>query len=408
MTDPSTAASSPANGTPAVAPRSAPLEGVLVADFSRVLAGPYASMFLADFGAEVIKIERPGAGDDTRSWGPPWTPVASSYYESMNRTKQSVTLDLYNAEDLAIARTIAERADVLVENFMSGTMERFGLDYATLREVNPGLVYASVTGFGSSGGAALPGYDFLVQAVGGLMSITGEPDGQPLKVGVALVDVMTGKDAAIGILAALRAKEVTGLGQRIEVNLLSTILGALVNQASGALASGVAPGRMGNRHPSVVPYETIQCSDVPLAVACGNDGQFRRFMQVLGLPELITDERFATPSARVDHRDELIAEMGRVLSTNTAAYWEEAFTRAGLAAGRIGNILEAIDRARALGLDPTYEVGEGRPPQVRNPILFSDHTPRRDMPPPRLGEHDTVIRARFAPASATQATQDTP
>lgn len=374
-----------------------PLQGIVVADFSRVLAGPYASMFLADLGATVIKIERPGSGDDTRSWGPPWTDVASSYFESVNRSKQSVTLDLANAADLAIARTIAERADVLVENFKAGGLDRYGLGYQSLRERNPGLVYASITGFGSAAGASLPGYDFLVQAVGGLMSITGEPDGEPVKVGVALVDVLTGKDATIGILAALRARELSGLGRRVEVNLLSSLLGSLVNQASGYLATGLAPGRMGNQHPSITPYETLDCSDVPLAVACGNDAQFTRLVRVLGQPELAADQRFSTNADRIANRKALIVALEAVLAEDTAAHWEERLVRAGLAAGRVGDIGAAIERAQSLGLEPTYEIGDGRPAQVRNPITFSDHVPRRDLPPPRLGEHDQMIRERYGP-----------
>lgn len=381
--------------TTGASPATAPLEGIVVADFSRVLAGPYASMFLADLGATVIKIERPGQGDDTRSWGPPWTAIASSYFESVNRSKLSVTLELKDPSDLAIARRIAEQADVLVENFKAGTLDRYGLDYQTLSQVNPGLVYASVTGFGSAEGASLPGYDFLVQAVGGLMSITGEPDGEPLKVGVALVDVLTGKDAAIGILAALRGREITGTGQRIEVNLLSSLLGSLVNQASGALATGRAPGRMGNRHPSITPYETLACADAPLAVACGNDGQFARLTTVLGCPGLAADPRFATNAERVAHREELRRALESALSTDTAAHWEELLVSAGLAAGRIADIPQAIDRARRLGLDPVYDVGEGRPAQIRHPILYSGHVPRRDLPPPRLGEHDAIIRERY-------------
>lgn len=376
---------------------SAPLAGIVVADFSRVLAGPYASMFLADLGATVIKIERPGTGDDTRAWGPPWTCVASSYFESVNRSKLSVTLDLADAQDRAVARRMAERADVLVENFKTGTLDRYGLGYSALQSVNPGLVYASVTGFGSAGGASLPGYDFLVQAVGGLMSITGEPGGEPLKVGVALVDVLTGKDATIGILAALRAREVTGRGRRIEVNLLSSLLGSLVNQASGTLATGQSPGRLGNRHPSITPYETLNCADAPLAIACGNDGQFARLVATLGIPGLAADPRFLTNADRVAHREELVAALESALATDTAARWEAALVSAGLAAGRVGTIAEAIERARALGLDPTYEVGPGRPAQVRHPILYSDHVPRRDLPPPTLGQHSDVIRQRFGP-----------
>ncbi len=268
----------------------APLEGLLVADFSRVLAGPFATMYLADLGATVVKVERPGSGDDTRAWGPPWTEHTSSYFESVNRSKLGLTLDLADPADQAMARELARRADILVENFRPGTLDRMGLGYeqvrdgdpATGRPANPGIVYASITGYGSGAGASIPGYDFVVQAVGGLMSITGEPDAPAQKVGVALVDVLTGKDAVIGILAGIAARARSGEGVRVEVDLLSSLLGALVNQASGYLATGTPPQRMGNRHPSIAPYETLACADGQLAVACGNDGQFRRLAAAVG------------------------------------------------------------------------------------------------------------------------------
>jgi crotonobetainyl-CoA:carnitine CoA-transferase CaiB-like acyl-CoA transferase len=231
---------------------SSPLDGVLVADFSRVLAGPLATATLADLGATVIKVERPGTGDDTRHWGPPWTANSSSYFECANRSKQSVELDLAQEGDRRLALELARRADVVVENYRDGTLIRKGLSYEQVSVTNPGVVYASITGFGSRGGRGLPGYDFLVQAAGGLMSITGDP-AQPMKAGVALVDVLTAKDAVIGVLAALRAREATGAGQRVEVNLLSSLLSSLVNQASAYLATGTSPGRMGNQHPSIAP-----------------------------------------------------------------------------------------------------------------------------------------------------------
>ncbi len=260
--------------------RTGPLQGILVADFSRVLAGPLATATLADLGATVIKVERPGAGDDTRHWGPPWTQNSSSYFEAANRSKRSVELDLADEDDRALAVELAGRADVVVENFREGTLARKGLGYEQVSAANPGVVYVSVTGFGSAGGAALPGYDFLVQAVGGLMSITGTPE-EPTKVGVALVDVLTAKDAVIGTLAALRHRDATGHGQRVEVNLLSSLLGSLANQASAYLATGTPPGRMGNQHPSIAPYETLAAKDGQLAVCCGNDRQFAALARVL-------------------------------------------------------------------------------------------------------------------------------
>lgn len=369
-----------------------PLDGLLVADFSRVLAGPLATTYLADLGATVIKVERPGSGDDTRSWGPPWTGNSSSYFESANRSKKSVTLDLGDPDDRHLASTLAGRADVLVENFRPGALDRHGLGYEQVAAANPGVVYCSVSGFGSGAGAALPGYDFLVQAVGGLMSITGDADGEPTKVGVALVDVLTAKDATLGILAALHARARTGRGQRVEVNLLASLLGALVNQAAGFLATGRPPGRMGNQHPSIAPYETLRCRDDLLALCCGNDGQFSRLTEVLGVPGLAADQRFATNPARVANRVELVRELEAVLGGETVAVWVQRLTAAGVPAGRVGTIADGIELARSLGLDPLVDVGPDVPPQIRHPVDYSDTPVTRYAAPPRLGEHDDEVR----------------
>ncbi len=376
-----------------------PLDGILVADFSRVLAGPLATMHLADLGATVVKVERPGGGDETRAWGPPWTDETSSYFECVNRGKYSVVLDLADEDGRSVAAQLARRADVVVENFRPGTPARFGLDYATVRRTNPGVVHCSISGFGSGAGADLPGYDFLIQAVGGLMSITGDPAGEPTKVGVALVDVLTGKDAVIGILAALRARERTGLGEHVEVDLLSSLLGGLVNQAAGYLATGVAPTRMANQHPSIAPYETLRCADGPVAVACGNDRQFRRLADVVGRPELADDDRFISNAARVLHRDELVSALEARLASAPAAVWEQRFTAAGVPAGLVGDISSAIDRSHRLGLDPLVDLGEGRVPQVRHPVRYSTNAVARAAAPPRLGEHTEQIR-RLLSASA--------
>lgn len=378
-----------------------PLTGVLVADFSRVLAGPLATMYLADLGATVVKVERPGRGDDTRAWGPPWTTHASSYFEALNRGKLSVAWDLSDPADLAKARELARRADVLVENFMTGTMDRFGLGYADVRAVNPGIVYASVTGFGSGAGASLPGYDFVAQAVGGLMSITGARDGEPQKVGVALVDVLTGKDATIGILAGLQKRADTGVGERIEVNLVSSLLGSLVNQASAYLATGVAPRAMGNAHPSIAPYEPLQCADTALAVACGNDGQFARLTGALGIPELATDPRYATNADRVANRADLVAALEERLRTDTAAHWEALILAAGVAAGPVNDLGAAFARARELGLAPTFPVGDDHPEQVRNPILFSGAALDGATAPPDVGEHTALVEDWLAGTDPT-------
>ncbi|GAA5076091.1 formyl-CoA transferase [Thermocatellispora tengchongensis] len=380
-----------------------PLDGVLVADFSRVLAGPLCTMTLADLGATVIKVERPGAGDDTRAWGPPWTAApqgSSTYFESVNRSKHSVALDLDDPGDLALARELARRADVLVENFKPGALERRGLGYAQVAEANPRVVYCSVSGFGGGAGAARPGYDFIAQAVGGLMSITGEADGEPMKAGVALVDVLTGKDAAIGVLAALAARERTGRGCRIEVNLLSSLLAALVNQAQGYLETGVPPRRMGNRHPSIAPYETLRCRDGLLAVACGNDGQFARFAAVLGEPGLAADERFATNAARVEHREELVAALEALLAAAGAAEWEERLAAVQVPAGRVGDLAAGFALAERLGLAPAAPPAPGRAPQVRHPVTYSADLVRPPQPPPGLGEHDAAVRAWLAAGPA--------
>jgi len=275
-----------------------PLSGVLVADFTRVLAGPYATMLFGDLGADIVKIENPLGGDDTRSWGPPFAAGESTYFQSVNRNKRSMTADLRDPRGLARVRELVRRADVLIENFRPGTMRTFGLSYDDVRTINPLLVYCSITGFGSGKGAALPGYDLLVQAVGGLMSVTGPTPDQPAKVGVALVDVLTGLHAAVGVLAALRARESTGQGELVEVNLLSTLLSSLVNQGAGYTAAGVVPGILGNRHPSIAPYEVFPTADRPMVVAVGNDRQFAALCAGLELPDLAIDPRFASTNSR--------------------------------------------------------------------------------------------------------------
>ncbi|MBS4100080.1 CaiB/BaiF CoA transferase family protein [Tsukamurella paurometabola] len=369
------------------------LDGIVVADFSRVLAGPLATVMLADLGADVVKVERPGAGDDTRAWGPPWTDRTSAYFESANRSKRSVELDLDDPGDRAVARELASRADVFVENFRTGSLDAKGLGYEDLVAVNPRLVYCSITGFGSGAGAELPGYDFLVQALGGLMSITGEPDGDPMKVGVALVDVLTAKDAVAGILAALYERERSGLGQRVEVNLLSSLLGSLANQGATFLATGAAPSRRGNSHPSIAPYETLRCRDGLLAVACGNDGQFARLAATIGAAELADDPRFASNPDRVRHRADLVRLLEARLEAQDAGEWARRLTAAGVPAGTVGDVASGFALAESLGLQPRIHVGDGAMDQVRNPIGFS-RTPVTDYRrPPAVGEHTEAVRA---------------
>ncbi|MEV1248404.1 CoA transferase [Nonomuraea sp. NPDC049750] len=362
------------------------LSGLLVADFSRVLAGPYATMLLADLGADVVKVERPGAGDDTRSWGPPHAGGVATYFLAVNRNKRSIALDLRDPADLEVARALAARADVLVENFKPGTMDRLGLGHDALREVNPGLVYCSITGFGAGKGADLPGYDLIAQAVGGLMSVTGEPDGPGTKAGVALVDVITGLHAGLGVLAALRHRDATGQGQRVSVSLLSSLLSALTNHASGYAAAGVVPKAMGNRHPSIVPYEVFQAADRPIVIAAGNDRQFRALCEVLGRADLADDPRFAANTGRVADREELVAELDRTLGTRTADEWFAALTPAGVPCGPINTLDAAFAFAAELGLEPL--AGD----QVANPIGLGATPPEYRLPPPSLGQDADWVR----------------
>ncbi|WP_423446990.1 CoA transferase [Kocuria sp. KSNUG] len=374
-----------------------PLDGVLVADFSRVLAGPLCTMTLADLGARVIKVERPGSGDDTRHWGPPFSETGPTYYESVNRNKESVCLDLREDEGRELARELALRADVVVENFKPGGMAKLGLGYDEISAENPGVVFVSISGFGTAGGAHLAGYDFLVQAVGGLMSITGRADGEPTKAGVALVDVLTAKDATIGTLAALEQRRRTGRGAHIDVSLLSSLQGALVNQGQAYLGAGKVPQRMGNDHPSIVPYQLLQCADAPLAVTVGNDRQFRKFTEVLGIPETAEDERYAENGARVEHRDELTALLEEALATRTASEWQEALTEVGVPAGKVGGIDEGVALAEELGLEPTVDVqdrtGETVGRQFRHPAQWTPPLASPTVAPPQLGEDtETVVQ----------------
>ena len=371
-----------------------PLEGLLVADFSRVLAGPFATMTLADLGATVVKVEQPGTGDETRHWGPPWSAAGqSSYYECVNRTKRSIALDLNLAADAIIAQDLVRRADVLVENFLPGVMARFGLGADTSCADNPGLVYCSISGFGDGPGATLPGYDFIVQAVGGLMSITGDERGDPQKVGVALVDVLTGKDAIIGILAALADRVRTGQGQHLQVELLSSLLSALVNQVAGTLATGTAPTRMGSRHPSIAPYQTVRCGGGILALACGNDRQFARLARTLDRPQWSADERFATNTARLAHRKALITELEAAFAAESPDLWVIRLNRAGIAAGIVGDISSAIELAQELNLAPVMRLPGGHAPQIRHPVRYSRSQLVPPTPPPGLDADGPALRA---------------
>ncbi|MFF3562443.1 CaiB/BaiF CoA transferase family protein [Streptomyces sp. NPDC002574] len=387
---------------PDPSPQAGPLSGVLVADFSRILAGPYASMLLADMGADVVKVESP-QGDDTRTWTPPVRGDVSTYYLGVNRGKRSIALDLRNADDAAAARELARRADVLIENFRPGGLERFGLDFGSVSAANPGVVYASISGFGTGPGRNVPGYDLMVQAISGLMSLTGDPAGPPFRAGISVFDVMAGNHAAIGILAALRHRDATGDGQHVEVNLLSSALTGLVNHSSAYAAGGVVPYRMGNAHPSVFPYEPLPTADNDLIVAAANDGQFRKLCEVLGIPEVAEDPRFARNADRTERREELRPLLVGQLAERGAVEWFELLVEAGIPCGPINTIDGGFAMAERFGLDPIVEVGEGDRvvPTTRHPIRFS-HTPAGyRLPPPELDEHGPELRAWLSgPAEA--------
>ncbi len=359
-----------------------------ILDFSRVLAGPFATMMLGDLGATVTKVERPGVGDETRSWGPPYDKRGNAtYFQAVNRNKESLVLDLRDAADLERALSLAREADVVVENFRPGVMERLGLGYEQLRAGRPELVYCSITGFGAGAGAGLPGYDLLVQALGGLMSITGEADGEPQKVGVALVDVLAGLFATVGILAALRHRDATGEGQLVEVDLLSALLAGLVNQASAYTVAGVVPARMGNAHPSISPYELYPTGDGDLVVAVGNERQFAALCEVLGAPALAEDRRFASNGERVANRAALRAELYALLAARPASDWARDLTAVRVPAGVVNDVGGAFELARSLGLDPIVDVPAADGSTVgltRNPIRLSRTPPSYRRAPPEL------------------------
>jgi crotonobetainyl-CoA:carnitine CoA-transferase CaiB-like acyl-CoA transferase len=366
----------------------------LVADFSRILAGPYATMLLADLGAEVVKVEGP-LGDDTRSWQPPVRENVSTYYLGVNRNKRSIVLDLKDPTDLAAARELARRADILVENFRPGGLARFGLDYGSVAAENPRLVYASISGFGSGPkGAALPGYDLIVQAISGLMSLTGSPDGEPYRAGISVFDVMAGLHATIGVLSALHARVETGRGQHVEVNLLSSALSGLVNQSSAYVAGDVVPYRMGNSHPSLFPYEPLPCADGDLIITAGNNGQFRKLVEVLGVPELADDTRFRRNEDRTANRDQLRPLLVERLRTRTRMEWFRTIIAAGVPCGPINTVDAGVAFAEEVGLDPVVTVGDGADavPSVRNPIRFSETPAEYRLPPPALDEHGDELR----------------
>lgn len=371
-----------------------PLAGVLVADLSRVLAGPYCTMLLADLGATVIKVES-AAGDDTRTWTPPEHDGVSTYYLSINRNKRSIVLDFRDPADVELVHELFRRADVAVENFKAGALAKFGLDHERALAINPRLVYLSITGFGTAGGAALPGYDLVVQAVSGLMSLTGEPDGPAYRAGIAVFDVMTGLHGTVGILAALRHRHETGRGQHVEVNLLSSALSGLVNHTAAFTAAGVVPHRMGNAHPSLYPYQPMPTKDRDVVITVGNDRQFQALCEVLGIPEVAVDARFARNGDRTTNREALHPVLVEAMARWSADELFLALNEAGVPCGPINSIREGVELAERLGLEPRVTVGDGERAVdlVRNPITFGASPPDYRLPPPAIGEHTEAVRA---------------
>jgi crotonobetainyl-CoA:carnitine CoA-transferase CaiB-like acyl-CoA transferase len=381
-----------------------PLAKIKVLDLSRVLAGPWTSQTLADLGAEVIKVERPDVGDDTRSWGPPWFEAAdgemlSAYFMSTNRGKKSVCIDLASQEGQAIVRKLADDADIVIENFKVGDMEKRGLDYATLSVSNPRLIYCSITGFGQTGPYKMrPGYDFMIQGISGLMSITGEPDEKsndgPQKVGVAVADLMTGLYSTIAILAAVTEREQSGKGQHIDMALMDVLTASLANQAANFLVSGDAPNRMGNAHPNVVPYQTFAASDGHIIVAVGNDKQFRALGGAIGRPDISNKTEYLSNADRIANRDSLAAEIQSEMEKNTMSDWLKILEQAGVPCGPINTIDKVFDDPQTKARE--MQISLGGMPLVANPVRFSRSDMNYELEPPTLGQHtDEVLAAKL-------------
>jgi formyl-CoA transferase len=365
----------------------APLDGVRVLDLSRILAGPYCSMMLADLGADVIKVERPGGGDPTRSWGPPFVGEESTYFLSTNRGKRSICVDIQEPEGVAVVRRLAKRADIVIENFLPGAADRLGLGYEALREARPSLVYCSIAGYPHDGpDAARPGFDFAIQGEGGVMSITGDPDGDPMKVGVAIADITAGIYSTVGVLAALREAEVTGHGRHVQVSLFDAQLAWLANRASDFLVAGETPERLGNAHPAIVPYESFRALDGHVIVAVGTDAQFARFCREAALDQLVDDPRFATNPDRVRNRAALTPVLADAIALRPVAEWLELMERAGVPGGPVRTIPEVFAHAPfATHAHEHATLGTIR--TVRTPIGFDGARTTADAPPPLLGEH---------------------
>jgi len=393
------------------------LSHIRVLDLSRVLAGPWAGQIFGDLGAEVIKVERPGSGDDTRHWGPPYIKDAegndsreAAYFQSANRNKQSLTLDFTQSEGQRLVRELVAQCDVLLENFKVGGLAAYGLDYESLKAINPRLIYCSITGFGQSGPyAKRAGYDFMIQGLGGLMSLTGRPEGEegagPMKVGVALTDILTGLYATVGVLAALNQREQSGVGQHIDVALLDVQVACLANQAMNYLATGVSPKRLGNAHPNIVPYQDFPSADGNFILAVGNDGQFRKFCEVAGIANFADDPRFVTNKARVAHRAELIPLLRQATVFKTTAQWIELLEKAGVPCGPINDLQQVFAdpqvQARGLRLDLPNALGSSTP-QVASPLRLSATPVAYRSAPPLLGQHTEALLQRLLGMSETQ------
>jgi len=380
-----------------------PLEDLKVLELARILAGPWVGQLLADLGADVVKVERPGAGDDTRGWGPPFIEgadggdLSAAYFHSCNRGKRSIAADFETSEGQELVRKLAAHADVVIENFKVGGLKKYGLDYESLKAVNPRLVYCSITGFGQNGPyAARAGYDFMIQGMGGIMDLTGDPDGEPQKIGVAYVDIFTGVYSVVGILAALRRRDLTGEGAHLDMALLDVQTSVLANQAMNYLASGKSPRRMGNAHPNIVPYQVFPVADGHVIVAVGNDGQFARFVAVLGRPELAQDERFKTNAGRVRHRPELVPILTELTLKTTRDALLSALEAQGVPAGPINTVADVFADpqvvARGMRIDlPSPAAKAGAIPSVRSPIMLDGEPMAASRPSPRLGEHTDEV-----------------
>jgi crotonobetainyl-CoA:carnitine CoA-transferase CaiB-like acyl-CoA transferase len=369
-----------------------PLDGIVVADMSRILAGPLCTMVLADLGADVIKIERPEGGDDTRTWGPPFRDGDAAYFLSINRNKKSITLDLTGANDREVARRIIDRADVVVENFRSGVVDKFGLGYEDVKGSNPELIYCSMPAFSFDDQRQLPGYDLLMQSISGFMSITGETEGEPVKMGVALLDVVAGLYAAVSILAALRQRSIDGTGSYVEVGLFEASVASLVNQAANYLVGGVIPEAAGSTHPNIVPYQSFAASDGRFVLAAANDKLFRAAAVALDRPDLADDDRYTTNSRRVGNREELIDELQTMFEEHPVEYWVDLFVRAGVPAAPVRNIEEVFQSPEgASTIVEIEDAGRGQLRLVKSPIRFRTRSAETPDAPPRLGQHNDAI-----------------